>query len=101
MPERDTVQARRGGRPGPQVPLVQLSDPSYEDRPQIPLVDDGERHVLAGLVRQGSADEWREGFITRRDRKQARIWGSVVAVAALGSCIVSVVDLVLHFAAHP
>ena len=54
MPERDTVQARRGGRPGPQIPLVQLQDPGYEEHAQVPLVDDAERKALAQVSLEDS-----------------------------------------------
>ena len=101
MPDRDTVQSQRGGRAGPRIPLVQLQDPTYEDRSQIPLVDDQERRALAQVVLRENAEDWRKGIVTDKDRRQARVWGAVVALAAVGSAIVSVVDLVLHFSAHP
>jgi hypothetical protein len=94
--ERDRVQTRRGNRIGASVPLVQLQDPGYEQEPQLPLVDDGERKALAAVVRREAQDKWRRGMITEQDRKQARIWAGLVAVAAVGGMGVSILDLVLH-----
>ena len=96
MIDRDRVQTRRGSRIGTTVPLVQLQDPGYEREPQIPLVDDGERKALASVVKREAQDEWRRGMITDQDRKQARIWAGMVAVAAVGGMGVSILDLVLH-----
>ena len=96
MPERDEAAVRRGGRPSGSVPLVQLDDPGYEGRPHLVLTDDAERRTLATVVRQEHEEAWREGLITRRDRRQARIWAGLVAVAAVGGLVLSAADLVLH-----
>ena len=96
MPDRDTVQTQRGGRAGPRIPLVQLQDPTYEDRSHIPLVDDQERHALAQVVLRENAEDWRKGIVTDKDRRQAHVWGAVVALASVGALGVSILDLVLH-----
>ena len=101
MPDRDTVQAQRGSRAGSRIPLVQLQDPTYEDHSHIPLVDDQERHALAQVVLRENAEDWRKGIVTDKDRRQAHVWGAVVALASVGALAVSVIDLVLHFSAHP
>ena len=99
--DRDTVQSQRGGRAGPRIPLVQLQDPTYADGPHLPLVDDQERRSLAQVVKREVGEEWQKGLITQHDRNQARVWGAVVALASVGALVVSVLDLVLHFSAHP
>ena len=96
MPERDEAAVRRGGRPSGSVPLVQLDDPGYEGRPHLVLTDDAERQTLARVVHREDQEAWREGLITRQDRRQARLWAAVVGVAALGGLVLSAADLLLH-----
>ena len=96
MPERDEVATRRAGRVAGSVPLVQLEDPSYEGRPQLVLTDDTERRALASVVRREAEEAWREGLITSKDRRQARLWAGLVAVAAVGGLVLSAADLLLH-----
>ena len=96
MPERDTVATRRAGRPGPQVPLVHLEDPAYEQHDHLVLTDDSERRALAQVLRREGAEEWRKGLLTAQDRRRATLWASVVALASLGGLALSTVDLLLH-----
>ena len=95
-PERDTVPSHRGGRAGPQVPLVQLRDPTYEAHPHLILTDDEERHAIERLVVRETGEEWRQGLLTAQDGKLAHIWAAVVATTALGGLLLSAADLVLH-----
>ena len=97
MAERDQVAARRGGRPGPQIPLVQLRDPSYESSSHLPLVSDDERKSLAKVVSREQEDSWRESLLTSKDKKDARRAATAVVAIAGCSLVVSALDLVLHF----
>ena len=96
VPDRDMVQTRRSGRPGPQVPLVQLEDPTYEPHPQLALLDDSDRHALAQVVQREREEAWRQGMLTSSDRRQARLWAAAVGTAALGGLLLSAADLLLH-----
>ena len=95
--ERDTVQARRGGRAGPQIPLVQLRDPSYESSSHLPLVSDDDRKSLLKIVSREQEDSWRESLLTSKDKRDARRAATAVVAIAGCSLVVSALDLVLHF----
>ena len=96
MTERDTVATRRAGRAGPQVPLVHLEDPAYEQHDHLVLTDDSERRALARMVTRETGEEWRKGLISAQDRRRATLWAAVVATSALGGLLLSAADLLLH-----